>query len=204
MRKLTDLFWFALYTIVARYLPCSYARLGGGFSRWLRYTCCRRLFASCGEHVNVERGVTCGRRVWIGNHSDLGINCQVYGEIHVGNHSFMGPDVVIYTVNHRFDRLDVPMMYQGTSQEKPVVIGDDVWIGARVILLPGVHIGSHSVVGAGAVVTKDVPEWAIVGGNPARVLRSRKGSEIASGRPLREEGAASDIYAAETCSTAMQ
>jgi maltose O-acetyltransferase len=85
----------------------------------------------------------------------------------------MGPEVVIRTNNHRFDRTDIPMRIQGFSEEKPVFIGDDVWIGQRAIILPGVRVGDHAIVGAGAVVTKDVPKGAIVGGNPARVLRMR-------------------------------
>lgn len=173
MRQRMALFWFVLYAGFAKHLPCSYARVGGGISRWLRYQCARRMFASCGTNVNLENGVSCGRRIFIGNNSDLGIRCQVYGELHVGDHSFMGPDVVIYTQNHRFDDPDVPMMLQGSSVERPVWIGNDVWIGARVILLPGVRIGSHAIVGAGAVVTKDVEDWAIVGGNPARLIRYR-------------------------------
>ena len=65
------------------------------------------------------------------------------------------------------------MREQGFYPEEPVIIGDDVWIGGRVIILPGVTIGSHSIIAAGAVVTKDVPEWAIVGGTPAKVLKFR-------------------------------
>ena len=76
--------------------------------------------------------------------------------------------------NHAFDRTDIPMNQQGFTPEKPIVIEDDVWIGARVIILPGVHIGTGAVVGAGAVVTKDVPDYAVVGGNPARILKMRK------------------------------
>ena len=65
------------------------------------------------------------------------------------------------------------MCQQGFSDSKPVRIGDDVWIGMRVTILPGVTVGSHCIIGAGAVVTKDVPDYAIVGGNPARILRTR-------------------------------
>jgi maltose O-acetyltransferase len=85
----------------------------------------------------------------------------------------MGPEVAIWTTNHRFDRTDIPMMFQGNQVQKPVFIGNDVWIGTRAILLPGVHVGDHSIIGAGAVVAKDVPPWAIVVGNPARVVRYR-------------------------------
>ena len=86
----------------------------------------------------------------------------------------MGPDVCIYARNHAFDRIDIPMNLQDFASEKPVVIGDDVWIGARVMMLPGVHIVTGSVIGAGAVVTKDAPDYAVVGGNSARMLEMRK------------------------------
>lgn len=85
----------------------------------------------------------------------------------------MGTDVTVITRNHRFDRTDVPMMKQGFEDEKPVYIGDDVWIGDRVIILPGVHVGNGCVIAAGSVVTKDVPRYTVVGGVPAKVIRER-------------------------------
>lgn len=86
----------------------------------------------------------------------------------------MGPDVVILLHNHRFDRTDVPMRFQEFSESEPVIIDDDVWIGCRVTILPGVRIGKGAIIGAASVVTKDVPEYAIVGGNPAKVIKMRK------------------------------
>ena len=79
----------------------------------------------------------------------------------------------MFTSNHRTDRIDIPMGAQGFTETKPIVIGDDVWIGARVINLPGVHIGNGAVIGAGAVVTNNVPDYEVWGGNPARFLKSR-------------------------------
>lgn len=70
------------------------------------------------------------------------------------------------------------MSQQGIRPPKPVVIGDDVWIGARVIILPGVTVGKGAVLGAGTVVARDVPEWAVVVGNPARVVKFRSGREL--------------------------
>jgi maltose O-acetyltransferase len=90
----------------------------------------------------------------------------------------MGPDVMIISRGHNFSRLDIPMMSQGDSDPKLVVFENDVWIGARAIILPGVHIGQGAIVGAGAVVTKDVPPYAIVGGNPAKVIKSRRSEQI--------------------------
>lgn len=81
---------------------------------------------------------------------------------------------MIFHGDHEMSRRDIPMRLQGDSVSKPVVIGDDVWIGARSIILKGVHIGKGAVIAAGAVVTKDVPEYAIVGGVPAKVIKYRE------------------------------
>jgi maltose O-acetyltransferase len=85
----------------------------------------------------------------------------------------MGPDVIILTERHKFDHLDIPMREQGYDAPGPVTIGDDVWIGTRVIILPSVTIGKGAIIGAGAIVTKDVPEYAITCGNPARIVKYR-------------------------------
>ena len=86
----------------------------------------------------------------------------------------MGPEVIIYTKNHRIDSMDTAIKYQGETEEIPVYIGDDCWICARSIILPGVKIGRGCVVAAGAVVTKDVPDYCVVGGNPASIIKKRK------------------------------
>lgn len=82
----------------------------------------------------------------------------------------MGLDVTILT--HNIERTDIPMGQQGMRVSE-VVIGNDVWIGMRVIMMPGVKVGDGAVIGAGSVVTKDVPDFAIVGGVPAKVIRYR-------------------------------
>ncbi len=93
----------------------------------------------------------------------------------IGNNVMMAPDVVILTQNHKFDRRDIPMIEQGFKDEQPVAICDDVWIGVRVIILPGVTVGKGTILASGAIVTKDVPEYAIVCSNPARVIKERQG-----------------------------
>ncbi len=167
----------AAYYLFARHLPASSAR-GAHWTRPLRGWICRGLFKRAGARINVERGAYFGdgSEIEIGDDSAIGIRCQLIGPVRIGRDVMMGPEVIIRTANHRFDRLDVPMRCQGDAPPEPVAIGDDVWIGARVIILPGVTIGPGSIIGAGAVVTKDVPEYAIVGGNPARVIRCRKPS----------------------------
>ncbi len=175
MRKTWRIFIVILYFTIAKHLPVSYDYRGGRISRRLRAWIGRQLLDECGKNVNIEHGASfgTGRGIRLGDDSDLGVDCQIHGRVTIGKNSFMGPEVAIWTTNHRFDRTDIPMMFQGNQVQKPVFIGNDVWIGTRAILLPGVHVGDHSIIGAGAVVAKDVPPWAIVVGNPARVVRYR-------------------------------
>lgn len=86
----------------------------------------------------------------------------------------MGSDVVIFTMNHRADRTDIHMGAQGMTEKRKVTIGNDGWIGQRVMIMPGVTIGDGCIIAAGAVVTKGIPPYSIAGGVPARVLKSRK------------------------------
>ena len=95
-----------------------------------------------------------------------------YGEIMIGHHVMIGPNVVIRASNHVSEDLSRPMWEQGQTGGK-ISIGDDVWIGANAVILPDVSIGSHVIVAAGAVVTKNVPDNVIVAGVPATILRHR-------------------------------
>lgn len=109
----------------------------------------------------------------IGSGSGLGVNCLVHGPLEIGNKVMMGPDVVILTHTHNIDRTDIPMGDRGLRVAK-VTIGNDVWIGMRTIIIRRVKIGNGAVIGTGAVLTKDVPDYAIVGGVPAKIIKYRK------------------------------
>lgn len=111
--------------------------------------------------------------ICIGSGSGLGVNCSVHGPLKIGDNVMMGPNVTILTHTHNIERTDIPMGQQGMRVAE-VVIGNDVWIGMRVIIMPGVKVGDGAVIGAGAVVTKDVPAFAVVGGVPARIIKFRK------------------------------
>ena len=169
-------FWFLFYYLCAQHLPISYRyQPFGRLGKYLRGVACRRLFRSCGKNINVEKGAyfDSGWEIEIGNNSGLGVNCNVPFNLKIGNEVMMGPDVIIIGENHRFDAIDAPMRLQGFKESTPICIEDDVWIGARVIILPGIRIEKGAVIGAGAVVTKDIPPYAICAGNPARVIRFR-------------------------------
>lgn len=136
----------------------------------------KRLLDTCGQNVNIESMASFGngKGISIGDNSGIGVNCGVSGPLKIGDNVMMGPDVIILTQNHDTSRTDIPMIQQFNFKRVGVVIEDDVWIGTRCIILPGVQIGKGVVVGAGAVVTKDVEPFTIVGGNPARIIKRRK------------------------------
>lgn len=170
--KIRKLLSRLVYEAIAKHLPASTSFAGGGI-RCFRALIVRGFISSCGKNVNIERGAKISSSLRIGDRSGIGIDCVCAGSVTIGNDVMMAPECVILTRNHAFDRIDIPMGEQGVQQEKPVFIGNDVWIGQRVIILPGVHIGNGVIIGAGAVVTKDVPDYAVVAGNPARIIKYR-------------------------------
>lgn len=168
-RKAADV----LYKVVFRRLPPSASRFGP-LSKRLRSWAGRHILAQCGHSVNIERGASFGANVRLGDRSGIGLNCHLRGPITIGDDVMMAPEVMILTTAHVSDDLDRPMREQGNRLNEPVIVGDDVWIGARAIILPGVNVGAHSIIGAGSVVTRDIPEWSVAVGNPAAVVRSRR------------------------------
>lgn len=109
--------------------------------------------------------------VVIGDHTRIGIHNTIIGPVTIGSHVNLAQGITVTALNHNFDDTTRRIDEQGVSTN-PVTIGDDVWIGANAVILPGVNIGRHCVVAAGAVVTKDVPDGTLVGGVPAKVIKS--------------------------------
>lgn len=165
---------YGVYVVLAKHLPVSYRQPFGIFAKRIRAFCGKLIISSCGNNVNIEHGAEFNWDIHIGNDSGIGINSKISAKTFIGNNVMMGPDVIIYTRNHKFTNINIPMSKQGMQAYEPVIIADDVWIGGRAIILPGVHIGMGAIIGAGAVVTKNVPEYAIVGGVPAQVIKFRK------------------------------
>ena len=108
--------------------------------------------------------------VVIGDKTRIGLHCTIIGPVTIGNNVNLAQGIVVTALNHNFTDCTKRIDEQGIST-KEVTIGNDVWIGANATILPGVTIGRHSVVAAGSVVTKDVPDYTVVGGVPARVMK---------------------------------
>ena len=162
-----------VYNSLGIRMPGSYSRFCFG-SRQVRAFCGKLILDYCGENVNIEKGAIFSEHISLGNNSGIGIRAQIENNVTIGNDVMMGPDCMIFTRNHEFADTDKYMCLQGFSQVKDVVIEDDVWIGARVIILPGVKIGKGSILGAGSVITKNVEPYTVVGGNPAKLIKRRK------------------------------
>ena len=173
MRNIKIILCIGMYNAFAKYLPKSNAKLIGRSCKRIRSSLAKGFISYCGEDVNLQKGAVFSTKLSIGDHSSLGINSVIQGPVIIGNNVMMGPEVYIYTQNHNHQRTDIPMIEQGYEREKPVTIKDDVWIGSRVTILPGVTVGKGAIIGAAAVVTKDVPDYSIVAGNPACVIKSR-------------------------------
>jgi len=177
LHAVTYYFALILYYVFARYLPRFHPNFQIG--KKFRGVLCKHIFQKCGKNVNIERMAFfgSGRNIKIGSNSGIGINAYIAGigaggELIIGDDVIMAPDVVILTLNHKYDNTKIPIFKQGYYSSS-VIIEDDVWIGIRSIILPGVKIGKGAVVGAGAVVTKNVPPYSVVGGVPARIIKRR-------------------------------
>lgn len=171
MHSFKKVICYALFQF-ARYLPDNYGRITLG-AQTIRRLLVRGFVKNAGKDIDINKNAELSPDFSIGNKSGVGADSIIGKGTTIGDNVMMGPECIIYTRNHAFSRIDIPMREQGMQDFKPVHIGNDVWIGSRVTILPGVTIGNGCIIGASAVVTKDVPDYAVVGGNPARILKYR-------------------------------
>lgn len=137
-----------------------------------RQVAIRELLGKSGDNCVVEQPFFCtyGYNIIVGNNFFLNVNCKLMdsGKITIGDNVFIAPNVCIITEEHA---IDVKQRVEGLEYTHSVNIGDNVWICAGVIVLPGITIGKNSVIGAGSVVTKDIPPNSLAVGNPCEVIR---------------------------------
>lgn len=125
-----------------------------------------------GKEIDIGRRVKLSSQLRIGDRSSIGDFSFLQGKITIGNDVMIAPKCTLIADNHRYMDLNRPMNQQGVEKSE-ICIEDDIWIGYGVTILPGVHIGTGAVCAAGAVVTKDVLPYCVVGGNPAKVIKRR-------------------------------
>ena len=162
---------------MARHLPRSHVAYSLG-SRRIRAFILKRLFKKLGKKVNIEPKILFFNmsESEIGDYSGIGMNSLV-GTVKIGRDVMIGEKLIAVSRSHSFADTDIPMRIQGWKPDQPIIIEDDVWIGSRVTILPNIRIGKGSIVGAGAVVTKNVPSYSIVAGNPSNIIGKRDYNE---------------------------
>lgn len=163
---------YFLYHAVGSWLPHYQLGRTWVIPKKLRAIAAGLYLQNCGSDVDVGRHVKLSSNMSLGDRSSIGDFSHLQGEIVIGNDVMMAPRCALIADNHRFTDTTRPMNTQGTEHDK-IVIGNDVWLGYGVIVLPGVTVGDGAVCAAGAVITKDVEPYAIVGGNPAKTIRKR-------------------------------
>ncbi|ENX1083926.1 acyltransferase [Neisseria gonorrhoeae] len=163
-------FFFLLLRFAGSVLPPSYMRGIGIVGRRVRGFLARRVSPHIGRGVNIERGAYVFPDTVLGDGSGIGANCEICRGLVVGKNVMMGPECLLYSTNHKFDREN--KRFEGYTEIRPITLEDDVWPGRRVIVMAGVTVGRGSVVGAGAVITKDIPPYSLAAGNPAVVKKN--------------------------------
>ena len=133
----------------------------------------KEVFAECGDNCFIELPLYAnwgGSHVHFGNgvYANTNLTLVDDGHIYIGDRVLFGPNVTVVSSNHP---LEPELRRRAYSYNRDVHIGENTWIGAGTIVLPGVHIGSNTVIGAGSIVTRDIPDFVLAVGNPCRVLR---------------------------------
>lgn len=132
----------------------------------------KKLLGKTGKNITIEPSfkVDYGYNIYVGENFYSNYDCTILdvSEVRIGDNCMIAPGVHIYTATHPLDPTE---RNSGKELAKPIKIGDNVWIGGRAVINPGVKVGNNVVVGSGSVVTKDVPDNVVIGGNPARILK---------------------------------
>lgn len=140
-------------------------------SQLIRRIAAKMIFDKAGNNLNVGRKCRLSNHISMGDCSSLGDRAYVSGELMIGSHVMIAPECAFLGLNHVFD--EITLENKG-AESKPIIIKDYAWIGYGCKILSGVTIGEYAIVGAGAVVTKDVEPYMVVGGVPAKNIKSRK------------------------------
>ncbi len=170
---LKKVFCYVIYRTVAKHLPRNIPLFGEWFYRF-RSSVCRPLFKESAKVIRVGRGADFdnGSNIVMKENAHIGEYAVLegpHGTITIGKHVMMGKYCIIIAQNHKY----AEEKFEG-FEGKDVVIDDYAWLGHRVTILPGVRIGKYAIIGAGAVVSKNIPDYAVAVGNPAVVKKYRR------------------------------
>lgn len=177
MTRIKKLICLMLYYGIAYYLPNSYKPwwLGGKISNAFRVFLCKQIFKKAGKISTINRCVDfgSGKNVEIGDFSGIGEHVTMPSNTIIGKYVMLGRFSFILERNHEFESIEIPIIEQGDRESKPTIIEDNCWIGLHTLFTPGRHVKKGTIVGMGSLLTKDFPEYSVVGGAPAKLIKSR-------------------------------
>ena len=173
MNKVRQGIGYLIYIFIGSWLPHYQLHYSWPISNAIRRASAHLMLAECGKKVDIGRHISFSSNISLGDRSGIGDNAYFNGSVSIGSDVMVGPNCAFIASNHNFKRIDIPMNKQG-GIEKPITIGNNVWIGYGVIILAGVTVKDGAVIAAGSVVTKDVDENTVVGGVPAKCIKKRE------------------------------
>lgn len=171
MSKFLKPFGYLLYVLTS-WLPHYQLHYSWPVTTAIRRAAGKMMFDHCGSRVDLGRRISFSSHVSLGDRSSIGDNTYILGKLTIGKDVMMAANCAFIASNHNTSRTDIPMNRQGGT-DAPITIGDDVWIGYGSTVLAGVTVGDGAIIAACSVVTKDVPAYAVVGGVPAHIIKSR-------------------------------
>lgn len=172
MIKIKKLIGYILYQLFGTWMP--HYQLGRTWiiAKKIRQLTGKLLFDKCGKNVDIGRKIKLSFKIELGDNSSIGDNSFIQGNVKIGKNVMIAPECMFIASNHNYLDKSIPMNKQGKTANG-IEIGNDVWIGARATILDGVKIADGTIVGAGAVVTKNTEKNSIVGGVPAKIIKKR-------------------------------
>ena len=135
--------------------------------KWYNYPNVDKLSWICRNQKLIYRDLSLSPYAFVGE------RCYLYPKLQIGRYSMLGPEVCVVGADHAFRKPGTPICFSGREELPDTIIGEDVWVGCRAIIMTGVTVGDGAIIGAGSVVTKNVAPFDIVAGNPARVISKR-------------------------------
>ena len=170
--KIIKIHLFLYYFFFSK-LPNSAFPMGAYFNM-LRLMSLKHIL-SIGDNCKVQRNVYIGNglNIQIGNNCRINDNVRL-DNVRIGDNSMIARDCIFLGKMHEYNNLSIPMIQQGEKEVKRTVLEENIWIGARVIIMPGIHIAQGCIIGAGSVVTKDTLNFGIYAGVPAKLIKQRK------------------------------
>lgn len=172
MKKIIKAIGYLIY-ICTSWMPHYQLGYKWPIARQIRRIAAKLMFDHCGGKVDIGRKISFSSKVSLGDRSGIGDESYFIGEVHIGDDVMMGARCAFIASNHNYKDVAIPMNLQGGT-DKPIHIGNNVWLGYGVIVLAGVTISDGAVIAAGSIVTKDIPQNTIVGGAPAKIIGIRE------------------------------